>query len=196
MAESKEEYFLKFNIRNILTNAIQAEDHLRYVRISRPEHHSCVQKHLLFIRGELGEAISHASVVKPDLVPKFKELLAKTEIILNEFEKGIKDPSEAIIKIRELRRDVESIFKPYDTSKCEVCGPAEEVLKKLIEEIEKIEKEKVKKFEKKEEKPKGFLWYWEKEETDKGKKEEGKSLWYWERKEKIEKPKSSSVFNW
>jgi len=183
--EPKEKYFLRFNLRNILANAIQAEDHCRYVKDSRPEHHSCVQKHLLFIRGELGEAISHASVVSPELVPKFREILAYTERVLDEFEQGIKDPSEAIVKIREIRRKTEEIFKPYDTSKCEVCGDVEKVLRAFAEEVERI-KEK----EAKEVGSSGFVWYWEKGES------KPKFTWYWEREEKTEKPKNSSVFNW
>jgi len=188
MAEPKEKYFLKFNLRNILANAIQAEDHCRYIKDSRPEHHSCVQKHLLFIRGELGEAISHASVVSPELVPKFKEILAYTERVLDEFEQGIKDPSEAIVKIRKIRRKTEEIFKPYDTSECKVCGDVEKVLRAFVEEVERIKREEE---SKKEVKSGGFM-YWEKSGEEESKP---KFTWYWEKEEKTEKPKSS-VFNW
>jgi len=79
----REKEFLEFNIDNIFVNLYQAEDHLRRLEDTNNDegHASCVFKHLSFVSGELGEAISHSAVIRPDLTPIFQKLMKEVDEI-------------------------------------------------------------------------------------------------------------------
>lgn len=136
----KEKEFLDFNIDNIFTNLYQAEDHLRRLENTNNEegHASCVFKHLSFVSGELAEAISHSSVVRPELTPTFQQLMKEVDEIrhrLSEF-----SPDEAIRRVRAIRRVIEKINPKYNTEKCQACGVVSQKLEEKFDEMENKEK--------------------------------------------------------
>ncbi|MCD6493895.1 MAG: hypothetical protein J7K36_08925 [Archaeoglobaceae archaeon] len=126
----REKEFLDFNIDNIFTNLYQAEDHLRRLENTNNKegHASCVFKHLSFVSGELGEAISHSSVVRPELTPIFQKLMKETDSLRYNLDSLSVD--EAIRKVREIRKVIEKINPKYNTEKCQACG----IVAKEIEE--------------------------------------------------------------
>jgi len=137
----REKEFLDFNIDNIFINLYQTEDHLRRLNDTNNEsgHASCVFKHLSFISGELGEAISHSSVVAPEKMPIFQEMQKETDSLRHNLQNL--SVRKAIEKVRELRKSIEKLNPKYDTSKCKACGKIEKEIEKEINEIqEKSEK--------------------------------------------------------
>jgi hypothetical protein len=130
---SKDAEFLKWNFRNILTNTLQTEDHLKILEpTGNPGHHSCVQKHMLIVSGELGEAISHSSTTKPEITNEIKRIKKKVDNAITEFEKGIKNPIETLKKVRSIRKEVESLNPNFNTSNCNACGNFESIITKKI----------------------------------------------------------------
>lgn len=130
----REREFLDYNIKNILENFIQAEDHARYVTGEhKPEHVACIRKHYLMIRGEAKEGISHSSVAKPEWVGIFKKTLKNAEEFLEKLEKDWESIKPKLINIiRSHRKEFEKSFPMYDTEKCETCGT------KLGEVVERL----------------------------------------------------------
>lgn len=124
--------FLEWNFKNILTNLFQAEDHLKVLKpTGNPEHHSCVQKHLLIASGELGEAISHSSTARPKISEHIKGIKSDTDILVVEFENGITDSIDALKKVRALRKNLGELNPAFDTSSCKSCGKVEGGLEKI-----------------------------------------------------------------
>ncbi len=129
----KEKKFFKYNIRNILTNLLQAEEHAKAMNtLSFVEGEgSCYLKHLLFVRGELSEIISHSSALKKP-VKKYEKLLNKIEKFLDKVENGKKfTKKELIIFVRNLRSEFEKEHKVYATFNCS-CLHAIPYLKVLL----------------------------------------------------------------
>ncbi len=119
----RETGFLEYNITNILQNLLQAEDHLRvlYGKDSDEEgHNSCVSKHLMIVSGEASEAVSHSSHINPGKTPVFRRIMADATSLRNR----INDLSvqDAIVKVREIRKEAEKLDSRYDTSRCKACS--------------------------------------------------------------------------
>jgi len=119
----RETGFLDYNVSNILTNLLQAEDHLRvlYGKDSDGEgHNSCVSKHLMIVSGEASEAVSHSSHVNPEKTPVFRKIMADaTELRKDINEMNVQD---AIVRVREIRKEAEKLDSRYDTSRCKACS--------------------------------------------------------------------------
>jgi len=126
--------FMDFNIRNILTNLHQAEDHYRNLSEDSDElgHKSCITKHVMMASGESGEGISHASVVNPSLVGNFREIKNNSDKFVSEM--GELDNREGIREIRRIRKIAEKLDPNYDTSRCKACGEFEERLENYDDE--------------------------------------------------------------
>jgi len=135
----KEAEWLKFNVRNIISNLYQAEDHARYlIPGMKPEHFSCIIKHLLFVDGELGEAESHASVVNESLIPRIRTIRQRVQRLLDRLEEPISteaDVAQVLRELREIRKEMEKLFPTYDTEECEVCAPPSEGLVEALKEV-------------------------------------------------------------
>ena len=115
-----EEYFLEYNKDNIFKNLIQAEDHLK--KLNEPGFNQCALKHLLFVEGELEEAVTHSLVVVPEKHDKYKFLVSKVRKIRKEIQKGKADPKNTSMEVRNIRRDFEKFNKDFDTAECKACG--------------------------------------------------------------------------
>jgi len=113
---AQEDAFLKYNKRNIIGDLYAAEVHLRYATQNMAkEHMGCVAKHLLHVRNELGEAISHTK--KEDERKAFREGLYEVEKLLDKFEEG----KLTLDDVRKLRKMLEK-YTPYGTSECRLCA--------------------------------------------------------------------------
>ena len=115
-----EEYFLEYNKDNIFKNLIQCEDHLK--NLNEPGFNQCALKHLLFVEGELEEAVTHSLVVIPEKHDKYKSLVSKVRDIRKEVQEGNADPKKTSMQVRNLRRDFEKFNKDFDTAECKACG--------------------------------------------------------------------------
>jgi hypothetical protein len=131
----KENYFLDYNVKNILTNLLQSEDHAKYIREKfKPEHMACITKHLLITRGEISEAISHSSVVDPGKKEMFVKSLGRVDQLIDDIKVGEKE--NLLLKLRGLRKDLEGIDKSYDTKECKLCNPnVDEYLEKTVKDL-------------------------------------------------------------
>jgi len=119
--------FLKYNKRNILGDLYAAEVHMRYaVEGIDKDHMGCVAKHLLHVRNEFGEAVSHAQDEEERRI--FQVGLLKTEKLLDKFEEG----TLSLDDIRKLRKFIEP-YTPYSTENCKLCSALTENLN--IDEI-------------------------------------------------------------
>ncbi len=132
----KEEKFYRYNVRNILTNLLQAEEHAKAMNtLSFIEGEgSCFLKHLLFVRGELSEIISHSSATgkASETIKTYEKLLKKVEKFLDNVEKGKRfTKRELIFFVRELRKAVEKENRAYSTFNC-ACLHAIPYLKILL----------------------------------------------------------------
>jgi len=114
--------FFEYNVDNIFKNLLQAEYHAKNIigGTVPPEHLSCINKHLAFVEGEAEEATAHCELARPELCGFFREFLQKVKALRSELRKQGAGP-ELQAKIRSLRKDIESVFKEYDTSQCKVC---------------------------------------------------------------------------
>ncbi len=113
--------FLAYNKRNVLTNLLQAEEHIKAMNtlsFIRGEG-SCVLKHLLVVRGELAEAISHASSLGEDtkiyekLKDEIESFLDGIEAKPNSFTKR-----DLLNKVRGWRKEFEQTSTAYLTFRC------------------------------------------------------------------------------
>jgi len=139
----KEKYYLEFNRDEIFKNFIASEGHFRNIGISKDKAGflNCIVKHLGDAESHLDEAISHALIVEgEESSNKFYELRDKVK----DFRKWIQSSpitrDEGIKEIRKLRREFESFNEAYDISKCEACGPIDEVLKEMENILTKVKK--------------------------------------------------------
>jgi len=125
-----EEKWLEMNIDNIMRNLIQCEDHLRYLKRNyKPEHASCVIKHLYMVEGEAQEAISHSSVVDESKVEVFQKVFDKTVELRKKIQNREITPSEAIKRIREIRKLVGDLNPIYSEEHCMACKYFHSVLR-------------------------------------------------------------------
>lgn len=119
----RESEFLEYNVDNIMTSLLQAEDHLRvlYGKGSDNEgHNSCVVKHLFIVSGEAGEAVSHSSVTDPGKTETFREIKDDTDSLRKNI--NSMDASSAIGKVRAIRKKAEKLDPSIDTEHCEACS--------------------------------------------------------------------------
>jgi|GEM_PF-2137734 len=113
--------FLSYNRRNVLTNLLQAEEHVKAMNTLNfiEGEGSCVLKHLLLVRGELAEAISHASSLGGEtkiyekLRDEIESFLDKVEAEPVSFTKR-----ELLNKIRGWRKEFEQTSTAYQTFMC------------------------------------------------------------------------------
>ncbi len=129
----KEKKFLRYNIRNILTNLLQAEEHAKAMNTMSfiEGEGSCYLKHLLFVRGELSEIISHSSTLKKSS-KDYEKLLQKIEKFLDRVEAGKRfTKRDLILFVRELRKEFEKKHRVYATFSC-ACLHAIPYLKVLL----------------------------------------------------------------
>lgn len=129
----KEKKFFKYNVRNILTNLLQAEEHAKAMNTMSfiEGEGSCYLKHLLFVRGELSEIISHSHALKKS-TKSYEKLLNKLDKFLDKVESGKKfTKKELILFVRELRKEFEKEHRAYATFNCS-CLHAIPYLKVLL----------------------------------------------------------------
>jgi len=103
----KEREFLEYNKLNILANLIEIEDHLRNLtKHYNPNEGdaSCIIKHSAMVYGELGEAISHSTIVNPNEVEYYKKLRNEIVDFIKSVEKR-EDPNVLLKRIREIRNE-------------------------------------------------------------------------------------------
>jgi len=116
----KDKKFLNFNIRNILTDLLQAEYHatrmqtLSYIQGEG----ACMLKHLLHVRGELKEAMQHTKDEKQ--FQHFNNAFMRLEEFLDEVETGrAKFTKKDLVDfIRSIRKEVEEVVPVYKTYYC------------------------------------------------------------------------------
>ena len=129
----REKKFYNYNIRNILTNLLQAEEHAKAMNTINfiEGEGSCYLKHLLFVRGELSEIISHSHALKKS-AKTYENLLDKLEKFLDKVENAGKfTKRELILFVREMRKEFEKQNKSYTTFNC-ACLHAIPYLKILL----------------------------------------------------------------
>jgi hypothetical protein len=117
----KDKEFLAYNKRNCLTNLLQAENHIKAMNTLNfiKGEGSCVLKHLLFVRGELNEAISHASRVEPKNVKTFEKLYRQIENFLKKIEKKHEyKKRDLLVLVRGWRKELEATMPFYQTFRC------------------------------------------------------------------------------
>jgi hypothetical protein len=113
--------FFRYNIRNILTNLLQAEQHARDMQtISFVKGEgSCYLKHLLFVKGEVEEVINVCSNLNIPTKP-FEKLKGEMDrfferVEMNKYKYRKKD---LINLVRRWRKQVESMAPWYQTFNC------------------------------------------------------------------------------
>lgn len=117
----KDEEFLAYNKRNCLINLLQAENHIKAMNTLNfiKGEGSCVLKHLLFVKGELNEAISHASKIEPRSVKTFEKLHNKIENFFQKIEKKHNyKKRDLLILVRGWRKELEKTMPFYQTFNC------------------------------------------------------------------------------
>jgi len=117
--KEKDREFLRYNKRNVLTNLLQAEEHIKAMNtLSFIEGEgSCVLKHLLLVRGELSEAIAHSK----DAVERetFGKILRSLEVFLENVERGKTFKKYELLSIvRGWRKEFEQTCDSYLTFAC------------------------------------------------------------------------------
>ena len=131
--KSKDKEFYKYNIRNILTNLLQAEEHAKAMNTMSfiKGEGSCFLKHLLFVRGELKELISHSQSIN-EFKPIYEKLLKQIENFFDKVEKGKKfTKKDLILFVRKMRKEFEKSHPIYSTFSC-ACLHAIPYLKILL----------------------------------------------------------------
>lgn len=121
IAKHVSEKWVKFNQRNILENLLQAEDHTRHMQTLSWDQGegACILKHIIFVRGELKELISHSSDLGMDtsiyenVLNEIDEFLDKVEAGKIEFHKV-----DLIQMLRRWRKNVEKTMPHYRTFYC------------------------------------------------------------------------------
>jgi len=120
-----EKEFLEYNKDNILKNLLQAEHHAlilkRKGKSYRPEHASCIAKHLAFAEAEAEEAIAHSLVVNPKDTDVYAQIANDAYSIRKDILRT-GDPEKLYLSLRKLRKTVEALSAGTDTSKCEACS--------------------------------------------------------------------------
>ncbi len=118
--DNREVGFWEFNKDNIFTNILQVEDHFRRIEDDDLEHSQCITKHLYFIRGELEEGISHATVVEPDKVYLLKEIYHDIQDLLQNMKN--RSVNENLVNVREIRKKIELLDDRFNTAYCKACS--------------------------------------------------------------------------
>ncbi|MEM0480886.1 MAG: hypothetical protein QXQ14_01745 [Candidatus Aenigmatarchaeota archaeon] len=114
--------FLDYNKRNILINLLQAEEHakaMQTISFIKGEG-SCYLKHLLFVLGEVKEAINHSANVEPKNTKIFEKLMKEMEEFFDKVEnnKANFTKKDLINLTRKWRKTVEQTMPIYKTFTC------------------------------------------------------------------------------
>lgn len=114
--------FLNFNKRNILVNLLQAENHARNMQTLnfKKGEGSCFLKHLLFVKGEVEEAMNATSHLEPKNFKIFEKIKEEMEEFFEEVESENHDYTkmDLINLVRKWRKLVESTTPWYKTFEC------------------------------------------------------------------------------
>lgn len=116
------EAFLKYNKDNVMKHLLAIEAHLRELEEGyRPDHASCVIKHILQLEEQCEEGISHAAELGQDEVAKiFKRVRDEAESIRKALLEG-RPPAEIIRMVRAVRRVAEKLDPSFELEKCTTC---------------------------------------------------------------------------
>lgn len=134
MAE-KELEFLRYNEENLLEHLLAIEDHARYLNGNeRPEHLSCIVKHVLQTIEQASEGISHSTVAAPDKTGYFVDIRDLAHYLLMDLEGA--NTEDLIPKVRKIRSIAEKFNPAFKVSECKSCvfeSPIKPIM--LIKEI-------------------------------------------------------------
>jgi hypothetical protein len=124
--------FLSYNEDNVMMQLLALEAHLRLLTPNyKSEHASCCIKHILTLREQAQEGVSHASELgMASKAQIFRELDSGAQALRGDLEKGV-HPDELIRKVRELRRKAEALNPSFNLESCKTCGNIDEILAKL-----------------------------------------------------------------
>ncbi len=130
--DNREERFLDYNNDNIFINLLQLETHLRNLDDLETDggQVSCLTKHLAEAEGEASEAISHSATISPDKTSIYR----KTKTKLYELRKNLPSysPNKAILKVREIRKEIEKVVPAFNTENCIACEKMDESVRKVF----------------------------------------------------------------
>jgi len=115
--------FFRYNVRNILTNLLQAEEHARDMQTMNfvTGEGSCYLKHLLFVRGEVEEAMNDCASLG---LKKEGKIFEKIKREMDEFFEKVETnnhnyhKADLINIVRKWRKEVESTAPWYQTFYC------------------------------------------------------------------------------
>lgn len=114
--------FLNYNKRNILVNLLQAEQHARDMQTLSfiKGEGSCYLKHLLFVKGEIEEAINACVNLKLKEVKVFEKIKKELDRFINKVESNIHNyhKKDLINLVRKWRKEVEKTIPYYQTFNC------------------------------------------------------------------------------
>ena len=114
--------FLNYNKRNILMNLLQAEQHARDMQTISfiKGEGSCFLKHLLFVKGEVEEAINASSSIEPQSLKVFEKLKLELDNFFSKIETGRHryTKRDLINLTRKWRKLVEQTTPWYKTFRC------------------------------------------------------------------------------
>lgn len=118
----RENHFLKFNEEELMTGALEIEQHARNLAAEHAlKNASCISKHALLMHGHVNEAISHSAVVAPEKMPFFQDLSMDIDRF-RETLSSTRDPKTIIRTIRDIRKKIEKVNPDYALEDCQVCG--------------------------------------------------------------------------
>ena len=118
--KDKKSKFLEYNKRNMLENLLQAEEHSRAINTLKfmEGEFSCFFKHILFVHGEVKEAMAHTT--NPKEFKIFEKIEREIRSFLEEIETGKKEytKKQLIDLVRKWRKEIEKTIPVYQTFKC------------------------------------------------------------------------------
>jgi hypothetical protein len=121
--EKTDKKFLNYNKRNILINLLQAEQHARDMQTLNfiKGEGSCYLKHLLFVKGEIEEAINACTNLKlKKEIKVFEKLKRELEKFIDRIESNKHNyhKIDLINLVRRWRKEVEKTIPYYQTFNC------------------------------------------------------------------------------
>ena len=136
----KEGPFLQYNKEEMFKGFLAAEGHLRNVKEPKKKIRemgiedkgflNCIVKHAADIESHADEAVSHSLVIEgKDKSEKFRTLRDSVRNYRRNLQTGDLSIDQAILGVRDLRRQFESFNPSYDISHCDSCSVEVKVLK-------------------------------------------------------------------
>ena len=114
--------FLRYNKRNIIINLLQAEQHARDMQTLSfiKGEGSCYLKHILFVKGEVEEAINACANLKLPELKIFQKLKKEIEKFVEKIERNEHNyhKVDLINLVRKWRKQVETMTPWYQTFNC------------------------------------------------------------------------------